>query len=243
MLLSLLCRFCPDRDHGLLSLALCSLLHLWSRTINRNISIRPDTAMRGRLNIRGTLLQPAGELAIFLKNQLKRVADHEVAAIVNKPSVAVEHGQLILKEFDGDLLIGPFDAFWVCRKALLISPCHSRFRIPTCIALHDVQNITIFTSPKGGSDPRSEGTSEAGLWRLDRPQTGVAPALGSSPQALIFGLRLSRNSFIERTSLPVYRLGETGFCCGLRHLPTQSAHAVAVAGWYPLVIWPKNEWS
>jgi hypothetical protein len=47
-----------------------------------------------------------------------------------------------------------------------------------------------FYSPKGGSDPRSEETSEAGLWRLSRPQTGVAPALGSSPQAVIFRLRL-----------------------------------------------------
>jgi hypothetical protein len=33
-----------------------------------------------------------------------------------------------------------------------------------------------FISIEGGSDPRSEDTSEAGLWRLDRPQTGVAPA-------------------------------------------------------------------
>jgi hypothetical protein len=110
MLLFLLCRFVPHLDHGILSLSLCGLVHVWSRPINRRISILPDTAVLSRPNIRGTLLEPASERAVFLKNQLKRLADDVVAAIVNKPPVAVKHRQLILKEFDGDLLLAPFEA-------------------------------------------------------------------------------------------------------------------------------------
>jgi len=47
-----------------------------------------------------------------------------------------------------------------------------------------------FISIEGGSDPRSEDTSEAGLWRLDRPQTGVAPALFTTPRAVLCRPRL-----------------------------------------------------
>ena len=47
-----------------------------------------------------------------------------------------------------------------------------------------------FISIEGGSDPRSEDTSEPGLWRLDRPQTGVAPALFMTPRAVLCRPRL-----------------------------------------------------
>ena len=47
----------------------------------------------------------------------------------------------------------------------------------------------------GGSDPRSEDTSEAGLWRLDRPQTGVAPTL--------FALFMTRGPYFGEPQLLV----------------------------------------
>jgi hypothetical protein len=112
MLLPLLCRLFSQVDHGLLSLARCSLLPLWDWSINRRSSIRPAFGFRSAPRISIALVQPASELVVFLENQLKRLADDGVAAIVDEAPVAVGHGQLILKKFHNDLLLSSFDALW-----------------------------------------------------------------------------------------------------------------------------------
>lgn len=111
MLLPLLCRLFSQVDQGLLSLARCSLPP-WAWSINRRSSIRPAFGFSSAPRISIALVQPASELVVFLENQLERLADDGVAAIVDEGPVAVDHGQLILKTFHNDLLPSSFDALW-----------------------------------------------------------------------------------------------------------------------------------
>ena len=109
---------------------------------------------------------------------------------MNRP-LAVEHNERILIELDSDLLLGSFcslghECGWH-GFLLPISLCFLTVR-SNCSLSWDPHHQREFL--KGGSDPRSEDTSEAGLWRLDRPQTGVAPALFMTPRAVLCRPRL-----------------------------------------------------
>jgi hypothetical protein len=114
----------------------------------------------------------------------KCLADDVVAVVLDKATVAVEHRQLILVEPDGNLLLGWFDALRYGRKPLFVLLVQPLQKSLAC------RTRTDLTSLKGGSYPRSEDTSDAGLWRLDRPQTGVAPALFMTPRAALRRPRL-----------------------------------------------------
>ena len=89
------------------------------------------------------------------------------------------------------------------------------------------------TSLKGGSDPRSEDTSEAGLWRLDRPQTGVAPALFMTPRAALCRPRLLMDVIL----LPLFTDDKDGPFTGPQPGPNQlSAWSADPARFHAVVI-------